>query len=189
MIAYLEGTVGKKWNRQIILMTQGVGYLLTIGNDLLSEIQDQQELALFVYTQVKQDDICLYGFREENELSFFKQLLTVSGIGAKTAMTVLDMPIGLTQRAIIENDVDYLSTIPGLGKKTAARLSLEMKGKVEMLPDALTEQKVPHSLQEEALAALVSLGYDKPTIIRFLNTSDQSYESAEELVRSFLQKA
>jgi|CXWL01.1.fsa_nt_gi Holliday junction DNA helicase RuvA len=189
MIAYLEGVVSKSWGRQIILMTQGVGYLITIGNELLSAVRSQQPLELFIYTQVKEDDICLYGFREETELKFFKQLLTISGIGAKTAMTILDMPVTLTQKAILSDDVDYLSTIPGLGKKTAARLCLEMKEKVEMLPEALLEQNVPRSLQDEALEALIGLGYDKPTVVRFLNSTDESFNTAEDVVRSFLQKA
>lgn len=190
MIAYLQGTVLIKNERHIVLSTQGVGYLVSVGNDLLSSVQEQEELSLFIYTQVKQDDICLFGFKEAGELQFFKQLISVSGIGAKTAMTILDMPISLTQKAIAAEDVSYLSKIPGLGKKTAARLSLELKGKIDASQwGQMDESSVPRSLQEEALEALVSLGYDKHRIIRFLNETQVSFETAEDVVKVFLQQA
>lgn len=190
MIAYLQGTIHQKMDRSVVLMTQGVGYLVYVGNDLISGVQEQEELSMFIYTQVKQDDICLFGFREASELQFFKQLISVSGIGAKTAMTILDMPIGLTQKAIAEEDLSFLSKIPGLGKKTAARLSLELKGKVDQHQWSQVDGgAVPRSLQEEALEALVGLGYDKHRVIRFLNETQVSYDSAEDLVKGFLQQA
>jgi Holliday junction DNA helicase RuvA len=190
MIAFLQGTTHLKMDRSMVLMTQGVGYLVSVGNDILSAVQEQEEISLFIYTQVKQDDICLYGFREAGELQFFKQLMSVSGIGAKTAMTILDMPINLTQKAIAEEDVSFLSKIPGLGKKTAARLSLELKGKVDANQWANVDSgNVPRSLQEEALEALSALGYEKHRIIRFLNETQVAYDSAEDLVKGFLQQA
>lgn len=190
MIGYLQGTVQGKWQRQIILLVQGVGYLVHVSNDVLGQLQEKQKLSLFIFTQVKQDDICLYGFREENELKFFKQLIGVSGIGAKTAMTILDMPINMTQKAISDADIGYLSKIPGLGKKTAERLALELKGKVDSSPLASSEHAgIARSVQEEALDALVSLGYDKHRIIRFFNETPDQPETAEDLVKSFLQKA
>ncbi|MDZ4217169.1 MAG: helix-hairpin-helix domain-containing protein, partial [Candidatus Gracilibacteria bacterium] len=85
-------------------------------------------------------------------------------------------------------DVSYLSKIPGLGKKTAGRMILELKGKIDLIAPSV-ENHFPHSLQEEALEALVSLGYDKPSVIRFLNSAPESFESAEDAVRSFLQNA
>ena len=191
MIAYLNGHAIKKLDHHVVVGVQGVGYLVRVGNDLLSTIHINEDLSLFIHTQVKEDDISLYGFRKENELKFFKQLITVSGIGAKTAMTILDMPLELTQRAILEEDLAYLSSIPGLGKKTASRLVLELKGKLEMSLEAIVAAKAgsPLSLQEEALEALVGLGYDKPSIVRFINSSSESFESSEELVRAFLQNA
>jgi len=190
MIAYLQGTVLQKMDRHIIMMTQGVGYLVFVGNDILSSVQEQEDLSLFIHTQVRQDDLSLFGFREASELQFFRQLMSVSGIGAKTAMTILDMPMGLTQKAIAEEDVSYLSKIPGLGKKTAARLSLELKGKVDANQwTSVDMNSIPRSLQEEALEALVALGYEKHRVIRFLNETQLSYESAEDLVKGFLQQA
>jgi Holliday junction DNA helicase RuvA len=190
MIAHLKGTVLLRLEKEIIVSTGGVGYLVSVGNDLLSTLKEEQETSLFIYTQVKEDSLSLFGFNDLDEMKFFKQLISVSGIGAKTAMGILDMPISLTQRAIHEEDTTYLSQAPGLGKKTAARLVLELKGKIEITVTATEDSPaIPRSLQEEALQALESLGYDKPSIIRFMNSTDASYDSAEELVRGFLQHA
>ncbi len=190
MIAHLKGTVLHRLEKEIIVSTSGVGYLVNAGNDLLASVSKGQEISLFIYTQVKEDLIALYGFTDIDQMNFFKQLISVSGIGAKTAMAILDMPISLTQRAIHEEDTTYLSQAPGLGKKTAARLVLELKGKVEISIDSSEQNSsVPRSLQEEALQALETLGYDKPSIIRFMNSTDASYDSAEDLVRGFLQNA
>jgi Holliday junction DNA helicase RuvA len=190
MIAHLKGTVIHRLEKEIIVSTGGVGYLVNAGNDLLSSVTQGKEVELFIYTQVKEDALTLYGFVEMSQMQFFKQLISVSGIGAKTAMGILDMPVSLTQRAIHEEDISYLSQAPGLGKKTAARLVLELKGKIEISMDVAEESSaIPRSLQEEALQALESLGYDKPSIIRFMNKTDESYDSAEELVRGFLQHA
>lgn len=190
MIAHLHGTVHQIFGKEAIISVQGVGYLVHLGNDLISRLQQGQEVSLFIHTQVKEDELSLYGFSEASEMAFFKQLISVSGIGAKTAMGILDMPMSLTQRAIHEEDTAYLSQAPGLGKKTAARLVLELKGKIEISVEAADQSTaLPRSLQEEALQALESLGYDKPTIIRFMNSTDSSYDSAEDLVRAFLQHA
>ncbi len=192
MIAYLHGTVHEVWDQQVILLSQGVGYLVTVTNSTLSSLQAEQELSLYIYTKVKEDDLSLFGFADRTERNFFVQLLSVSGIGTKTAIGIMDMPLELVVRALNEEDISYLSQAPGLGKKTASRLVLELKGKVDLdiqMDAAAAVSNVPRSLQEDALEALESLGYDKPTIIRFLNTTEDSYESAEELVRGFLQHA
>lgn len=190
MIAYLKGPVVKKLDKQIIVSIQGLGYLVNVGNDCLSKAKDGQEVELFIHTRVKEDDISLFGFFEESKLKFFKLLIGVSGIGVKTAMVILDMPIDLTRRALVEEDIAFLTKVPGLGKKTASRLVLELKSKVELdIQISASPDNIPRSLQEEAMAALESLGYDKPSIIRFLNSSSETFESSEELVRSFLQNA
>ena len=189
MIAHLTGTVLKKREKQIIISLQGVGYLVQVGNDVLSSTEEKAEISLFIHTKVKEDELSLFGFVEEPELLFFQQLIGVSGIGAKTAMAILSLPLSLTQKAIEEEDISYLSKVPGLGKKTASRLVLELKGKISISIDTLSKSTAPRSLQEEALQALETLGYDKPSIIRFLNTTDANCDSAEELVRSFLQNA
>ncbi|MDP3976383.1 MAG: Holliday junction branch migration protein RuvA [bacterium] len=190
MIAYLSGTVHQKLEQRIILLNSGVGYLVGVTAELFSQLQQGADCCLFIHTQVKEDDICLYGFLSLEELKFFQLLIGVSGIGCKTALGILNMPLDLAQSAIQNEDLAYLCRVPGLGKKTAARLSLELKGKLEVrFPPGSRSASAPHSLQEEAMAALLSLGYDKPTIIRFLNETGTEAETAEDLVREFLQSA
>jgi len=190
MIGYLQGTITHIFDHHVILMTAGVGYLVKLNNDLLSRLSLEQSAEFFIHTQVKEDDISLFGFLDISQLKLFQQLISVSGIGAKTAMGILDMPIHLVKRALLEEDLSYLSQAPGLGKKTAARLVLELKGKIDSLeiqpPGA---EPLNKSIQEEALQALLNLGYDKGSVIRFLNTTDSPYETAEELVMVFLQNA
>ncbi len=190
MIAYLSGTLLRKSVHQGILLTQGVGYLVSMRSELLEKKTEGENLSLFIHTQVKDDDIALFGFESESELSFFKLLLTVSGIGPKTAMGILKMPVDLVRRAIAEGNQETLQSIPGLGKKTAARLILELKSKMDDLPLLPSEGTVRiASLEEEALEALLHLGYEKGKILRFFHEEQKSYARAEDLVTSFLQAA
>lgn len=189
MIGYLHGTVLQQLDQSILLLVNGVGYQVKVTKDMISKIEAEQELSLFIHTQVKEDDISLYGFEAVNELGFFKQLISVSGIGPKTALGILDMPMRMVQEAIENQDLAYLSQAPGLGKKTAARLSLELKGKLDFTLPQSPQQSLNKTVQEEAMEALLNLGYDKGTVIRFLNTSEESFASAEDAVMNFLQNA
>lgn len=188
MIAFLKGIVEKKLDRQIILNTGGVGYLVSLTNQVLQQIIEQESVCLFVMTQVKPEEISLYGFKEWNELYFFKQLLSISGIGAKTALSILEFPIHLTQKALFEENHNFLQSIPGLGKKTVARLILEMKSKVSEENFLDHMPSIPSLFQEEAIEALVRLGYEKAKIIRFLHTMEKPFESSEDLIKTFLQQ-
>lgn len=191
MIASLQGTLTKKLDRQLILVNQGVGYSITVGHGVLSTAEEGSELTLHIVTRISDETITLYGFSSSQELDFFHQLVRISGIGPKTAMSILDNPISLIQQAIVEENEVFLSSIPGIGKKTAGRLILELKGKITLsMDDISTPGKKPqHSTAEEALEALMSLGYDKASIIRFLNSSPENFSSAEDIVKTFLQHA
>ncbi len=190
MIAHLSGNLLRKTVHQGVLDVQGVGYLVSMRTELLEKKVEGEPLSLFIHTQVKDDDIALFGFEAESELSFFKLLLTVSGIGPKTAMGILKMPADLVKQAIAEGDEGTLQSIPGLGKKTAARMILELKSKIDDLPLPRREGS-PRiaSLEEEALEALLHLGYDKGKILRFFHKEQKSFARAEDLVTSFLQSA
>lgn len=188
MIAYLTGTAQNISQRKCILMTEsGVGYLVFCKNSSLNSFQIGKKLSLYIHTQVKQDEIALFGFAQEAELRFFETLIQISGIGAKTALNILEHPLPLLQKAIATENVSLLSSIPGIGTKTASRILLELQGKI--LPSAEQQPESLKAVEEEALDALFQLGYDKARVIRFINECQQSFESAEELVRTFLQKA
>ncbi|MDF2378968.1 MAG: Holliday junction branch migration protein RuvA [Candidatus Gracilibacteria bacterium] len=189
MIGYLHGTVIQQLDQALLLLVNGVGYKVRVTTDLYSKLINNEEMSLFIHTQVKEDDISLYGFLTIEEMSFFQQLISVSGIGPKTGLGILDMPLGLVQQAIENEDLTYLAQAPGLGKKTAARLALELKGKLKVEIAQSPQQSLNKTVQEEAMEALLNLGYEKGTVIRFLNAVDESFESAEQAVMSFLQNA
>jgi Holliday junction DNA helicase RuvA len=111
----------------------GVGYLVTVGARTLAELPRAGErVRLYTYTYVREDALGLFGFRSPDELTFFKLLLSVKGIGPKAGLAILSRAeIGVLKRAILKEDAALLATVPGIGPKTAARVVLELKGKLK----------------------------------------------------------
>ena len=164
MIAHLRGKLLDKHPNQAIIETGGVGYDVTISVPTFSELtQIGTEVALHVYTHVREDALALYGFGRPEEKLLFEKLLTVSGIGPKLAITILSgMAADEMVRAIRGNDVARLTKIPGIGKKTAERMVLELRDKLP--PEgADTVKEIPSlsAVQEDVLSALTNLGYQR----------------------------
>jgi holliday junction DNA helicase RuvA len=164
MIAHLRGRLLAKHPNQAIVETGGVGYDVTISVPTFSDLPIiGGEVALHVHTHVREDTIALYGFLRSAEKRLFEKLITVSGIGPKLAITILSgMPADEMVGAIRGNDIARLTRIPGIGKKTAERMVLELR-------DNLTVEKAgdiaaPPSLspiEEDVLSALLNLGYQR----------------------------
>ncbi|MCD4761268.1 Holliday junction branch migration protein RuvA [bacterium] len=157
MIAYLKGKILKKTSKSIILLTNSIGYevFLTLKN--LEQVQAEQEKEFFVYSYIKEDAFDLYGFANLEELDFFKKLISVSGIGPKSALNVLALAeVEELKRAITSGDYTVLQQVSGIGKKTAERLVVELKEK--FIVD-LSEQAVVTDSDKQVVEALVSLGY------------------------------
>jgi Holliday junction DNA helicase RuvA len=157
MIGSLRGIVLSKSPAEAVIEACGVGYQLNVPTGTLSEMPDVgREAFLHVYTHVREDAIHLYGFGSEEEKRVFTSLLGVSGVGPKVALNVIS---GISHvefiKAVESEDVTILSSIPGLGKKTARRIVLELKGK---LPE---EGALVDSVFADALSALLNLGYRK----------------------------
>jgi Holliday junction DNA helicase RuvA len=187
MIGFLTGKIISVGTDNVILDVQGVGYNVQVTNDLLSNTQDNQELSLFIHTAVREDAITLYGFVSEEDLTFFKQLLSVSGIGPKLALGILSSSSELVKQAVVSGDEAMLSTLPGIGKKTAARIILDLKSKVV----ATTTMK-PRSIRDgsdDAVEALTNLGYDRGMILRVVNDLPEEISGTEEIVKYFLKSA
>lgn len=190
MIAFLDGTLQKKLDKACIILSQGVGYLVQVGSDFQSTLPEGKKVQLYIHTMVREDSITLYGFSDIAAWRFFQQLIGVSGIGGKTAMTILNQPLSLVCQAIEEENIVFLSGIPGLGKKTSARLILELKGKIPAEVMGASESPTfSSSRQQEALDALLSLGYERPGILRFFQEYQGEVSTSEELVKAYLQKA
>lgn len=188
MIAYLKGTLLQKRNQQIILVTQGVGYLVQINTVCLERLpKEGNEIEFFIYTAVRDDAIALYGFEREQELQFFQKLIQVSGVGAKTALAILNHPIDETINAILSENEAYLTSVPGIGKKLAGRIILELKNKLEISLPSIPSSSTPQNhVFEEAINALMNLGYERPHVLQFIREQGLSVKTAEELIAGFL---
>jgi holliday junction DNA helicase RuvA len=163
MIAHLRGKLIAKHPNQAIVEAAGVGYDVTISVPTFSELPSfGAEVALHIHTHVREDAIALFGFLHPEEKQLFEKLLSVSGIGPKLAITILSgMAAAEMVAAIKGNDVAKLTKIPGIGKKTAERMVLELRDK---LKDFGLEAAAPPAspLEEDVLSALTNLGYQRP---------------------------
>jgi holliday junction DNA helicase RuvA len=182
MIAHLRGKLIARHPNQAIVETGGVGYDITISVPTFSDLPALGgEVALFIHTHVREDQLALYGFLRAEEKQLFEKLITVSGIGPKLAITILSgMAASELGNAIRGNDLVRLTKIPGIGRKTAERLVLELRDK---LPAAGQEvaAAVPafSAVQEDVLSALVNLGYQRVAAEKALSSvaKDGSFDA------------
>jgi len=173
MIAHLRGRLLTKHPNQVVIETGGVGYEVNISVPTFSELPASgSEVALLIHTHVREDLIALYGFLHPAEKQLFEKLMTVSGIGAKLAITILSgMAADEMAGAIRGNDVARLTRIPGIGKKTAERMVLELRDKLPaMVGTPATAVPVMNATEEDVLSALVNLGYQRPAAEKILTT-------------------
>ncbi len=171
MIALLTGLIAHKTPDHIILDVHGVGYRVHIPFSTYYELPEEGGIAsLHIHTSVREDAILLYGFRTRLEKSFFQLLIAVSGVGPKLARDILsNIQPGQLAQALTHGDLGKLSTIPGIGKKTAERLVLELKDKVVKLDllslPAVDAKKIPaDDVAEDVISALLNLGYKEPQV-------------------------
>jgi len=164
MIAHLRGKLLTKHPGQAIVETAGVGYDVAISVPTFSELpQVGSEVMLHIHTHVREDVIALYGFLRPAEKRLFEKLLTVSGIGPKLAITILSgMAADEMAGAIRGNDVVRLTRIPGIGKKTAERMVLELRDKLPAEGPSAPAGPAMSATEEDVLSALVNLGYQRP---------------------------
>jgi holliday junction DNA helicase RuvA len=164
MIAHLRGKLLVKHPNQAIVEAGGVGYDVTISVPTFSDLPAiGADVALHIHTHVREDQLALYGFLRPAEKQLFEKLLTVSGIGPKLAITILSgMAVDEMVAAIRGNDVARLTRIPGIGRKTAERMVLELRDKLPSRPsgqEIVAPQMTP--IEEDVLSALVNLGYQR----------------------------
>ena len=169
MIAILKGKLEEKQTTGIVLDVNGVGYELAVPMSTFCNLPDAgREVRLYVQMVVREDAILLYGFLTREEKSAFQALVKVSGIGSKTALAVLSgMSVQDLASAVSNEQSDLLTRVPGIGKKTAARLVLELKGKLgpELEAAAVGPQgTAPSSVQADVIAGLVAVSYTHLTL-------------------------
>jgi len=180
MIAHLRGTLLSKHPNQAVVETAGVGYEINISVPTFSELPAKgAEVALHIHTHVREDLIALYGFLRPAEKQLFEKLITVSGIGPKLAITILSgMAADEMAGAIRGNDLARLTKIPGIGKKTAERMVLELRDKLpETVGASTVSAPAMSTMEEDVLSALLNLGYQRPAAEKALASATKNGES------------
>ena len=188
MIAHLSGTLLSKQPNIVIVDIGGVGYEVTIPLSTFYDLGEEgSAVALRIYTHVREDALQLFGFRTEREKKLFLQLTSVSGIGPKLAITILS---GMSAEELIPairgNDLARLVNIPGVGKKTAERLVVELKDKVSALSSPELEEQFrvaagtgsKTSIADDILSALINLGFQKAAAEKAVNATMQENPDA-----------
>ncbi len=191
MIGSLRGRLTYKQAPAIIIECQGVGYDVETPMSTFFELPAVgEDLFLFTHLLVREDAQILYGFATEAERALFRTLLKVRGIGARIALAILSaMTVGDFNRCIEYEDTASLARIPGIGKKTAERLIVEMRDRIEVAPGGAVSVSVRHGAKSEAVDALVSLGYKPAEVSKLIAKLDVDGRSAEDIIRLALRQA
>jgi len=193
MIAYLEGEIKEKVDGKIILGVHGVGFEVFVSNTSLNKLPDKgKPVALHTYLHVREDTLQIFGFSSLEEKETFLSLLSVSKIGPKVALSMLSaLSVDSLRKAIVTGDVDLIMAVPGIGKKGAQRLVLELKDKLK-LPDFSEAEadSVSSSAYIEARDALLNLGYSMVEATRALDgySGGQGNFSAEDMIKFALKR-
>ena len=192
MITQLKGRLVEKSPTDVVIDCNGVGYLVNISLNTFSKLTDSESISLYTHLQVKEDSHTLFGFFEKTERNLFRKLISVSGIGASTARTMLSsLSPSEIQSAIISGNVSTIQSVKGIGLKTAQRVIIDLKDKVSLS----TENNqfignINNTNQHEALSALEVLGYNKKQTSRVIETliNNSPEMSVEELIKGALNK-
>lgn len=187
MIAHLRGRLLSKHPSQAIIEAGGVGYDVVITVPTFSDLPSPgSDVALHIHTHVREDAIALYGFLRPQEKQLFEKLISVSGIGPKLAVAILSLPAEEIVTAIRGNDVARLTRIPGIGRKTAERMVLELRDKLQAF-GGVPAVTAASPVEEDVISALLNLGYQRGVAERALAAAGRSGEkSFEALFRDAL---
>ena len=194
MFAYIKGSLEMKSSGYIVIDINGLGYKIFMSQNNIDSIGELHNIIkVFTYVKVREDDISIFGFKTQEELKMFELLISVSGVGAKSALVMLsciepsDFAI-----AVISNDVKVLTKVPGIGNKSAQRIILELKDKLkeeqleEKLKDSSKKLKDNSENINEAISGLMVLGYYKKDIEKAFEHLDIDNLSIEDLIKKGL---
>ena len=191
MIGFLRGKLLRKQPPHLLIDVQGVGYELEAPMSTFYDLPDVgSELVLHTHLSIREDAHVLFGFGSEAERRFFRSLIKVNGVGPKLALTILSgISVDGFVRCVQENDSVALTRLPGIGKKTAERLVVEMRDRLDDVGGSAPAAGAAAHPRDEALSALVSLGYKPPEAAAMLRGIKEDGLSSEELIRRALQGA
>lgn len=197
MLAYIKGSLEIKNNDYVVIDVGGLGYKVNMSKKAIEKVGNiGDKVKVYTYYRVREDDISIFGFNTNDELRMFELLLSVSGVGAKVALTILsNIEITEFALAVITDDVNKIVKIPGIGKKSAQRIILELKDKLkaqelaeaeEQGEEKLNKQEKNSEAVEEAISALQILGYGKKEIEKAFEKLANKNVSVEELIKKGL---
>ncbi|MBE5807841.1 MAG: Holliday junction branch migration protein RuvA [Clostridiales bacterium] len=191
MIAHIEGVVAEKTHESIVLDVQGMGFMVSVSGATLSEAPAVGErMKLYTVLNVREDAMELYGFYSREERRMYERLRAVTGVGSRTALTILSsMSVQDLSLALVTGDATALTRVPGIGKKTAQRLVLELRDKID--DTELTGGGAPAAhvdpraggIEAEAVAALTSLGFSGQEAARAVSSALGQTDDLQELIR------
>ncbi len=193
MYLYIKGSLEVKTKGYIVVECNGIGYKIFMSDKSLNEIGNVGDtVKVYTHYHVREDEISLYGFKTDEELRMFELLLSVSGIGARSAITMLsNIEPSEFAFAVISDDVDRMTKIPGIGKKTAQRIILELKDKLKSEEIERNKEEIEKEIKEveglnEAISALQVLGYSRREIDLAFEKADLSGLSTEDIIKKGL---
>jgi len=183
MIATLNGRITDKNLNSVILETGGIGYEVLIAVENLNQLQLGQEYKLQIYEHIRDNLYDLYGFLDAQSKALFIKLINVNGVGPKAGLNILGIgPLGRVKEAIASGDVKLIKTAPGIGKRVAERVVIDLKDKVGLISN-VNEESILFSedllMQDEAIQALVALGYDVNDAAKAVEKIDKNLDVGE----------
>lgn len=195
MYAYIKGDLEEKSNGFVVIENNGIGYKIFMSNTAIGRLGElHSKVKVYTYYQVREDNISLYGFNTKEELRMFELLISVSGVGSKSAINMLsNIEASSFAVAVVSNDIKKISSIKGIGNKTAQRLVLELKDKLKAEQELTKMEEVKEVVEEEEISseasdALQILGYNRKDIERVLKKIDTKSLSTEEIIKEALKQ-
>lgn len=197
MFAYIKGTLEIKYKNYVVIDVGGIGYKIFMSESAINTLGEiGTSIKVHTYYRVREDDISIFGFKTQEELKMFELLLGVSGVGAKSALTMLScIEPSEFAIAVISNNVKLLTQIPGIGAKSAQRIILELKDKLKSEQSELDQEKIENAKfqsakinenVQEAISGLMVLGFSKKEIEKAFEHLDIEILSVEDLIKKGL---
>ncbi len=190
MIDYIKGEIARITPTYLIMETGGIGYLINISLTTFSRIEKMKEFKVLIHEVIREDSHQLFGFSEEQEREIFRSLISVSGVGANTARMMLSsLSPGEIEKAILGSDVNLLKSVKGIGLKTAQRIIVDLKDKLgKHTGSGEIFALADNTIRDEALSALVMLGFAKSTVVKVLDkiARDEKNLTVEDMIKRAL---
>jgi len=187
MISYIKGEVVKKGIDYLILDNNNIGYYINTSFSTLEKISEKEKIIILTYMHIREDIIALYGFLTSDEIDLFKKLISVNGIGPRAGLSVLSTyEVNTVKEIVLKEDVSGLSKVPGIGKKTASKIILELKDKVGTVEELKGSEIVVSSEMSDVIEALTSLGFNYAEVKRTLGNMELSGKSENDIIKEAL---